>query len=323
MTDGRTAAHFAASLPEARAAGGETDRLLLERFVRRQDGTAFAALVQRHGPMVLGVCRRVLGHAQDAEDAFQATFLVLVRRASSLRDPALLGNWLYGVACRTARKARARAARRQQLERQATPMPAEAPSADDKGPQLRALLDAELQTLPEKYRAPLVLCYLEGLTNEEAARRLGWPPGSMSYRLARGRELLRERLRHHDLVLPAGMFLFLLAREGAPVPVPAGLAAGMNRAAQYALTHATLTGGGISASVRELADAVLEAVSGRRRRRALLALLGVALAGLGLATAAYAALGDGLGTSSSPGLPDPVSVAPAPVVAPVTPSACH
>jgi RNA polymerase sigma factor (sigma-70 family) len=323
MTDGMTAAHLAVALPEARAAGGETDRLLLERFVRQQDGSAFAALVQRHGPMVLGVCRRVLGHAQDAEDAFQATFLVLVRRASSLREPALLGNWLYGVACRTARKARAQAVRRQQLERQATPMAAEEPNADDKGRQLRSLLDAELQTLPEKYRAPLVLCYLEGLTNEEAARRLGWPPGSMSYRLARGRELLRERLRHHDLVLPAGMFLFLLAREGTPLPVPAGLAAALTRSAQYALAHASLTGGGISASVRDLADAVLRALSARRRRGALFALLATVLASLGLATAAYAALGDGLGVTPSPGVPGSASAVPPPASAPVMPMPCH
>jgi RNA polymerase sigma factor (sigma-70 family) len=321
MTHGMTASQCATAPPAARAAAGESDRLLLERFVRKRDGTAFTALVERHGPMVLGVCRRVLGNLQDAEDAFQATFLVLVRRAASLREPALLGNWLYGVACRTARKARAQAARRQQLERQATAMPAVEPSADDKGRQLRALLDAELQALPEKFRAPLVLCYLEGLTNEEAARRLGWPSGSMSYRLARGREMLCERLRHHDLVLPAGLFVFLLAREGGPVPVPAALVDGLTRAAQYAVSHATLAGGGISASVRELAEAVLRAMAGGRRRGALLAFLAVVLAGLGMATAAYAAFGNSFGLGPTAGTPNAGSAGP--TGSPAPSSLCH
>ncbi|HJT76971.1 MAG TPA: sigma-70 family RNA polymerase sigma factor [Gemmataceae bacterium] len=305
MTDGRTA------LPEAPTAGGESDRLLLDRFVRHQDEKAFAALVGRHGPMVLAVCRRILGNVQDAEDAFQATFLVLVRRAHSLREPALLGNWLYGVACRTARKARAQAARRQQMERQAAAMPVDEPGTDDKGRELRALLDEELQTLPPKYRAPLVLCYLEGLTNEEAARRLGWPTGSISYRLARGRELLRERMRRHDFVLPAGLFALFLAREAGPASVPAALAAEITQAARFALVHASLTGGGITAPVRELTETILRTLAGSRRRRALLAFVAVVLSSLGLATAGYAAFGDGLGSAPDLGLPGATSVTPA------------
>jgi RNA polymerase sigma factor (sigma-70 family) len=171
-----------------------TDRQLLEAFVRRQDASAFAGLVRRHGPLVLRVCRRILGNAHDAEDAFQATFLVLFRKAGSLRTPELLANWLYGVASRTARKARTRFLRRRQRESLCSWTLATEPAPDPANPHLQMQLDQELHYLPDKYRLPLILCYLEGMTNAEAARHLGWPAGSMSFRLARGRELLRERL---------------------------------------------------------------------------------------------------------------------------------
>src|SRR5262249_37066664 len=152
----------------APAAEHRTDRELMDRFLRLSDQAAFAALVQRHGPMVLGLCRRVLDNEQDAEDAFQATFLILVRRAASIQNPDLLGSWLYGVAYRTARKARTQLARRRQQERQAGSVTAALePSAGQGWRELRSALDDELNRLPEKYRLPLVLCYLEGLTNEE------------------------------------------------------------------------------------------------------------------------------------------------------------
>lgn len=213
------------------ADGVPTDRQLLERFAATEDAAAFAALIQRHGPMVLGVCRRVLNHEQEAEDAFQATFLVLVRRAGTLQRPELLGNWLYGVAFRTAHKARARLARRRHHERRALPMPPADPPDPLQWQELRGVLDEALRELPAKYRTPLVLCYLEGMTNEEAARRLGWPTGSMSYRLARGRQLLRDRLRQRRQMLP-GMFLVaLLKRHAAPEDVPADLAESTLRAA--------------------------------------------------------------------------------------------
>jgi RNA polymerase sigma factor (sigma-70 family) len=183
-----------------------TDRHLLLRFVRDRDEAAFAVLVKRYGPMVLGVCRRILTQVEEAEDAFQATFLVLLRKASSIGRPELLGNWLYGVAYRIARKARAQRARRAQLERPTPPMTTSDPQLDAAWRELHAALDEELQRLPVKYRAPLILCYLEGLSNKEAARRLGWPTGSISYRLARGRELLRGRLqRRHPEIPPALM----------------------------------------------------------------------------------------------------------------------
>jgi RNA polymerase sigma factor (sigma-70 family) len=173
---------------------GRSDPQLLERFVRYRDEAAFECLVRRHGPMVLGVCRRILGRAEDSEDAFQATFLVLMRKAAVIAQPDLLGNWLYGVASRIARKARAQIFRRKRMEQEAVPLGATQELRDEFTRESRAQLVRELARLPMRYREPLALCYLQGLTNKEAARRLGWPTGSISYRLARGRKLLRARL---------------------------------------------------------------------------------------------------------------------------------
>ena len=169
------------------------DGALLDAFLARRDAGAFAALVRRHGPMVLGVCRRVLGNDADADDAFQATFLVLVHKATSVRPRALVGNWLYGVAHLTAVRAKARAAQRRVKEREAATMARAKtqPSTDD---DVTRLVDEELRRLPDPYRAALVLCDLEGATRQEAARRLGWAPGTVARRLARGRALLRRRL---------------------------------------------------------------------------------------------------------------------------------
>src|SRR5262249_48098015 len=152
-----------------------TDGELLERFRSRREETAFALLVQRHGPMVLGVCRRVLNDDHDAEDAFQATFLVLVRNAASIRKQQALGSWLYGVARRVAGKARGQAAGRRARERRVVEMPRHEPADELTWQELRSVLDDELGQLAEKYRAPLVLCYLEGKTLEQAARELGLP----------------------------------------------------------------------------------------------------------------------------------------------------
>src|SRR5438309_359245 len=149
---------------------GSSDGQLLEAYRTRREQAPFEALVRRHGPMVWGVCRRILRHAQDAEDAFQATFLVLVRKAGSLEQPHLLASWLHGVAYRTAQHARTRAARRCLHEREAAAMSAAAPNLDPVHQEQLARLDEELGRLPDKYRAPLVLCYLEGLTHAEAAR---------------------------------------------------------------------------------------------------------------------------------------------------------
>ncbi len=188
--------------PPDEAAG--TDGQLLGRFVRERDEAAFLALVQRHGPMVLGVCRRVLAQAQDAEDAFQATFLVLVRKAHAVAHGDRLSGWLYGVAVRTASKLKVREARRRKYERRAGSLPRAEPEPDGPGPDLSPILDQEIQQLPKKYRLPLVLCYLEGKTNREAAEALGCPAGTVSRRLAWARQRLRARLARRGVAPTAG-----------------------------------------------------------------------------------------------------------------------
>src|SRR5262245_27405760 len=178
----------------APAAADRFDAELMERFINAHDEAAFARLVERHGPLVLGVCRRVLQNHHDAEDAFQATFLVLARQARHIRRRGALASWLYKVAYRLAVKLRASSERRRQLECQ--PPPARQKSADDliTWGDLRMVLDEELDRLPEKYRGPLLLCCLAGQTREEAAEQLGWTLGTLKMRLERGRQLLRARL---------------------------------------------------------------------------------------------------------------------------------
>jgi RNA polymerase sigma factor (sigma-70 family) len=177
-----------------------TDGELLAHYLTRRDETAFEALVRRLGPMVLGVCRRVLGNAADAEDAFQATFLVLVRKASSIRPRGKVATWLHGVAHLTALKARAAAVRRRWKERRAAEMGRpEAPV--DPWADFLPLLDQELRLLPERYRVPLVLCELEGKSHKEAAKEMGWPEGTLAGRLSRARALLARRMARHGAAL--------------------------------------------------------------------------------------------------------------------------
>jgi RNA polymerase sigma-70 factor (ECF subfamily) len=177
--------------------GGLTDGQLLERFVTRRDAgaeAAFTALVQRHGPMVWGVCRRILNDPHAAADAFQATFLVLVRKAVTVRVEDSLGRWLYGVSRRVARLARAVNDRRSARDGRGVEMVAE-PDTDTDRSELLARLDEEIARLPERYRAAMVLCDLGRLSHEEAARQLGCAVGTVGSRLAQGRQRLRDRLR--------------------------------------------------------------------------------------------------------------------------------
>ena len=251
--------------------GGVTDGQLLERFARGRDEAAFAALLARHGPLVLGVCRRVLDDADAAEDAFQATFLVLVRRAGSIARPERLGNWLYGVAYRTAVKARGAAARRRAHERRAAGQTAVPAASEPAWPDLRAVLDEELARLTQRYRAPLVLCYLEGKTTEEAARELGCPKGTVLSRLARGREQLRRRLVRRGLAPAAGLPAVLTA--GAAVPAP--LAETTLKAAR-AVAAGQAAALAVSPRVAALTEGVLRAMFLSRLKIALV----VAAAGL-------------------------------------------
>ena len=259
----------------------QTDRELLERFFRGQDEAGFKTLVRRHGPRVLSVCRRVLHHEQDAEDAFQATFLVLARRGGSLANPELLGSWLYGVAHRIAMKIRARVARRRAQERYGASLNhAEEPLVDLAWRELRSALDEELNRLPDKYRLPLVLCYLQGLTNEEAARRLGWPVGSISYRLARGRAMLRGRMRSHQREAPAGLLAFMLALEPGGGQVSEGLIEATAHAAAGLVRGEVGAGVLVSERVAALVKAALRGPPPGQYRlsNTLLILLTVALA---------------------------------------------
>ncbi len=216
------------TLFETGTAGGLSDRQLLERFVSGRDASAEAAfevLVVRHGPMVLRVCNNVLNDPTDAQDAFQATFLVLVRRCRSIRRLESLGSWLYGVAIRVATRARLDAARRRTAERRgglrimATIDPGDGGSADhgEFGP----VIQQEVQRLPEKYRAVVVLCYWQGLTQEHAAERLGCPLGTVRSRLARARDLLHRRLTCRGLAPLAGIVAVALDRAATSASAPA------------------------------------------------------------------------------------------------------
>ncbi|MFO0966703.1 MAG: sigma-70 family RNA polymerase sigma factor [Gemmataceae bacterium] len=238
-----------------RYGAGRSDGQLLDDYVNRRDEAALADLVRRHGPMVWGVCRRILRNYHHAEDAFQATFLVLVRRAASIASRELLANWLYGVAHQTALKARSLAVRRGTRERQATPMPEPAVEEQGRVPDLEPLLDRELSRLPEKYRAVIVLCHLEGMTRKQAARRLGVPEGTIASRLTTARTMLTKRLARHG---PAASSLApaLLSRNAASAAVPAGVVSGTIKAATLvAAGEATL-----SAHVVALVEGVLKAM---------------------------------------------------------------
>jgi RNA polymerase sigma factor (sigma-70 family) len=212
--------------------GGPTDGRLLQRYLDDGDGAAFAALMRRHGPMVLGVCRRILGHEQDAEDAFQATFLVLARKAASVVPSDAVGNFLYGVAYRAALKAREAAARRRARERRVPGrLTEERPGPDT----YRDDLDREIARLPDVYRSAVVLCELEGLSRKEAARRLGCPEGTLSSRLAKARRLLARRLSG-----PAAVALALaVAGRAAHAAIPPALAGPVGAAVRAEVTALT------------------------------------------------------------------------------------
>ncbi len=241
---------------------GWTDEQLLERFCERRDEIgerAFAALVERHGAGVLRVCRGVLGDPHDADDAFQATFLVLARRAHSIRDRRAVGHWLLGVAYRVAGCARAAAVRRREHERRAaefaTPLVAGEEPSD-----WRPVLREELGRLPGKFQVPLVLCYLEGLTQEEVARRLGWPIGTVRSRLARGRERLRHRLVLRGVAPTAAAMAVGMWRQAEAVALPEALVATTARAA----VSQAATAGAVSTAVATLTEEVLRTMISTR-----------------------------------------------------------
>jgi RNA polymerase sigma factor (sigma-70 family) len=250
---------------------------LLDRYIRQGDEAAFALIVERHGPMVLGVCRRLLANHADAEDAFQATFLVLVRKAVSIVPRGHVGNWLYGVACNAARKAKAMKTRRHAKEQQAADARPTAQCREDRD-DVHRVLHEELARLPASYRAAIVGCDLEGRTLREAAQHLGWPQGTVAGRLARGRALLARRLTKRGVTLSAGLLAGALAGTSASASLPASLADSILRAATaYAADPAA-----IAPRVAPLVQGVLEAMLIKKCKSALVVLVLVALTAAGL-----------------------------------------
>ena len=240
-----------------RDGAGLTDGQLLEGFISRREEEALAILVQRHGPMVWGVCRRVLHNYHDAEDAFQATFLVLVRKAASIIPREMVVNWLHGVAHQTALKARATAAKRKAKERQVAEMPHLETRRDEQLDHLHHLLDQELGRLPEKYRVVLLLCDLEDKTRTQAARQLGVPEGTVAGWLARARVMLAKRLARHGLAVSGGAVAAALSTNAASACVPAPLMMSTIQAATLVAANHAATGV-VSASVAALTEGVLK-----------------------------------------------------------------
>jgi RNA polymerase sigma-70 factor (ECF subfamily) len=270
---------------------GVTDSQLLDRFLSQRDEAAFELLVWRHGPMVLGVCRRVLQDAHDAEDAFQATFLTLARKGDSIGRRESLGGWLYTVAQRIALRARARQARRTSRERPLPPFMVEEAACDPSEMlawrELRPLLDAEVARLPEKYRDAFVLCYIEGKTNEEAAEQLGCPKGTILSRLSRARERLRKRLSSRGVLLAAAPFALLLVRHARTLAEvsPALVQGTAGMAALIAAGKASLAA--LPLAVLELADEAVTGLAGSASRFIPLALGGLVFLGMGAGVYAY------------------------------------
>ncbi len=236
------------------------DGELLEAFLARRDEAAFEALLRRHGPMVLAVCRRVLRHEQDAEDAFQATFLVLARKAASVRPRDMVGPWLHGVAHRTALSARTMSAKRRVKERRARELPRPNTPAEEPSEELLAQLDAALARLPDRYRVPVLLCELQGRSRKEVARTLGLPEGTLSWRLAHAKKLLARRLSRYGAVLTTAGLASALGPPTASAKVPATLLNTTVRAALGVVAGESLKAEAVSAHVIALTEGVLKAM---------------------------------------------------------------
>ena len=260
-----------------------TDAQLLDRFILRRDEPAFAALMVRHGPMVLCLCRQMLRDVQESEDAFQAAFLVLARNAASIRKRPSLSAWLYGVAYKVAARLRGRAERRHTLERPGLDMTSLPAIGEPLNPDIRPILHEEIRRLPEKYRAPVVLCYLEGKTNEEAAGQLRWPVGTVKARLSRARDMLRSRLARRE----SGAAAVLAPARNTASVLPIFLIESTLRAAMRLATNGA-AGGLATARALGLAKAVLAAMQLAKLKATAVAVL--ALFVLGAGTTCFTAL---------------------------------
>ena len=276
---------------------GITDGALLECFIGQRDEAAFAALLRRHGPMVLGICRRVLHNEADVEDCFQATFLVLVRRAASIRPRGLVGNWLYGVARNVALKAKALRNRRRSKEREAAEQKVRQPA--EQGPQLQELLDQELQALPDKYRAAIVLCDLEGKTILAASRQLGCPRGTLNARLVRGRAKLARRLTRQGLTLGTGAVAAALAQNTASAGVPLPLVTSTVKAASL-IAAGQAVSGAVRRQVATLTEGMLKAMLLTKLKVTITVLLALNLIGAGVGLVYCQTAGTGLPGKGEP-----------------------
>jgi RNA polymerase sigma factor (sigma-70 family) len=248
------------TLCTAGVVGNLSDEQLLDRFIELSDEVAeaaFATLVQRHGAMVLGVCHRILRDVHAAEDAFQATFLVLARKATSVVPRDRVANWLYGVAYRTANESRVRTSRRRAREAKVARRPRDQSPGETSPHELREILDDELAALPSRYRGPLVLCELEGLSRQDAARRLAIREGTLSSRLARGKARLRERLARRGFEPPAGAVPFVLIREATTTLLTDRLIDSTTQAAMRVAAGVS-TAAVVSTSVVSLTEGVLK-----------------------------------------------------------------
>jgi RNA polymerase sigma factor (sigma-70 family) len=265
-----------------------SDTELLQRFAADREERAFAALFRRHGPLVWSICYSVLHHRQDTEDAFQATFLLLARRAGSIRKTEAVASWLYRVAHRVATKAGQNMARRRFQERQGDQRQVSPPEAEAAWRELQALLNEEVQRLPEKYRAPFILCCLEGKTGPEAARQLGWKVGTVTGRLTEARKLLQRRLGRRGVALSSVLAAATVAQAGAATAC-AALAEGTVKAA-LAFTTQAATAGLVSAKAAALVEAVAKQLAVTKLKVATALLLGGALLTAGAGALMHTAL---------------------------------
>jgi RNA polymerase sigma factor (sigma-70 family) len=237
--------------------GEAGDAGLLERFALQGDEAAFERIVSLHGPMVFGLCRRLLQHEQDAEDAFQATFLALARKAGTIGNKKSLSSWLYKVAFRVACRIRVKVPELTNRVAGVLDRPDCEREADAVWRDLRFVLDQEVACLSECYRVPIVLCHFEGKTNEEAARLLGCPKGTVATRLARAREQLRRRLTRRGLTLTSGLLTAVMSERALAVSVPVGLARSTFQSALAFTSGKTATAAIISAKVLNVSEGVL------------------------------------------------------------------
>lgn len=293
---------------------GLKDDQLLERYLSRRDESAFEALVNLHGPMVLGLCRRMLHDPRDVEDAFQATFLILVRKASSIRDPSHLSNWLYGVAYRVAVRARTNTLRRRGRETAVGDLEVATVPGTMDSLEIGPVLDQELNRLPQKYRAVIVLCYVKARTHDQAAEELHCPVGTVRSRLARGRDLLKRRLTQRGHAPTAAI---LGSGPLSPTPflseaVPSSLASATVCAALGFSSHKTIPAGAAAASALALTQGVLTTMKFAQLKWIALIVCATGLSAGGVVAVSFAQAQASRGSTALDSFADKVGVSPAP-----------